>query len=183
MALLDMIGVASVLPFMAVLTNPEIIQTNILLNTMFQASSIFSVENNQQFLFALGVLVFLTLVFSLIFKAITIYTQLRFIQNREYTIGKRLVKLYLNQPYSWFLNRHSADLGKTILSEVSQVISSTLFPLMELIANGMVATALITLLILTDPKLALVVGFSLGLVIFLFSSLHAIILIELEVNA
>ena len=34
---------------------------------------------------------------------------------------------------------------------------------MELIANGMVATALITLLILTDPKLALVVGFSLGL--------------------
>ena len=55
---------------------------------MFQASSIFSVENNQQFLFALGVLVFLTLVFSLIFKAITIYTQLRFIQNREYTIEK-----------------------------------------------------------------------------------------------
>ena len=105
MALLDMIGVASVLPFLAVLTNPEIIQTNILLNTMFQASSIFSVENNQQFLFALGILV-LTLVFSLIFKAITIYTQLRFIQNREYTTGKRLVKLYLNQPYSWFLNRH-----------------------------------------------------------------------------
>jgi hypothetical protein len=32
MALLDMIGVASILPFMAVLTNPDIIQTNIILN-------------------------------------------------------------------------------------------------------------------------------------------------------
>ena len=64
MALLDMIGVASILPFMAVLTNPELIQTNIILNKMFQISSLFAVENNQQFLFALGVLVFLTLVFS-----------------------------------------------------------------------------------------------------------------------
>ncbi len=163
MALLDMIGVASILPFVAVLTSPELIQTNIILNTMFQASSVFAVENTQQFLFALGVLVFLTLVLSLIFKAITIYAQVRFIQNREYTIGKRLIKLYLSQPYSWFLNRHSADLGKTILSEVSQVISSTLFPLMELIAKGMVAFALITLLVITDPKLALIVGFSLGL--------------------
>ena len=38
MALLDMIGVASILPFMAVLTNPEIIETNIILSKMFQAS-------------------------------------------------------------------------------------------------------------------------------------------------
>ena len=37
---------------------------------------------------------------------------------REYSIGKRLVEGYLHQPYSWFLSRHSADLGKTILSEV-----------------------------------------------------------------
>ena len=36
----------------------------------------------------------------------------------EYSIGKLVVETYLRQPYSWFLNRHSADLGKTILSEV-----------------------------------------------------------------
>ena len=41
MALLDMIGVASILPFMAVLANPDVIQTNVILNKMFQASSIF----------------------------------------------------------------------------------------------------------------------------------------------
>ena len=69
MALLDVIGVASILPFMAVLTNPDIIQTNIVLNKMFQASSIFKVENNQQFLYVLGIAVFVFLVISLIFKA------------------------------------------------------------------------------------------------------------------
>ena len=81
---------------------------------------------------------------------------------REYSIGKRLVEGYLHQPYEWFLSRHSADLGKTILSEVTQIIGNGINPLLEAIAKGTVATALIILLIITDPKLALIVGISLG---------------------
>ena len=162
MALLDMIGVASILPFMAVLTSPILIETNSILNKMFQASSIFGVENNQQFLFALGVLVFIILIVSLIFKSLTVYVQTRFIQMQEYSIGKRLIEGYLHQPYSWFLGRHSADLGKTILSEVGQVIGGCMRPLMELIAKGMVSISLITLLIIADPKLALVIGSTLA---------------------
>ena len=37
MAMLDMIGVVSILPFMAVLTNPTLIETNLILNTLFKA--------------------------------------------------------------------------------------------------------------------------------------------------
>jgi ABC-type multidrug transport system fused ATPase/permease subunit len=162
MALLDMIGVASILPFMAVLTNPSLIETNLLLNKLFEASSFFGVESIKQFLFFLGVIVFIILLISLAFKALTTYAQIRFVQMREYSIGKRLVEGYLHQPYSWFLNRHSADLGKNILSEVSHVIGLGVNPLMELIAKSMVTIALITLLVLTDPKLALIVGFSIG---------------------
>ena len=162
MALLDMIGVASILPFMAVLTNPSLVETNLILNSIYKVSFIFGIENKQQFLFALGMLVFVLLVISLTFKAITTYVQVRFIQMREYTIGKRLVEGYLHQPYSWFLNRHSADLGKTILSEVVIVIGGCIFPLLDLISKGLVTIALITLLILADPKIALVVGFTLG---------------------
>ena len=169
MALLDVIGVASLLPFMAVLTNPSIIETNLILNTMFQFSKIFGVENSQQFIFVLGILVFLLLVFSLTFKALTTYIQMRFVLMREYSIGRRLVKGYLHQPYSWFLGRHSADLGKTILSEVGQVIGLGLGQMMELIAKGVVAIALITLLIIVDPKLAFIVGLSLaGIYLFIF---------------
>ena len=56
MALLDMIGVASILPFMAVLTNQGLVETNVILKTMFEASSIFGVETKKEFIFALGVL-------------------------------------------------------------------------------------------------------------------------------
>tara|TARA_B110000977_G_scaffold197165_1_gene279056 strand:+ start:1626 stop:3416 length:1791 start_codon:yes stop_codon:yes gene_type:complete len=162
MALLDMVGVASILPFMAILTNPGLFETNLILNSMFQASNIFGVENNQQFIFALGVLIFVILVISLTFKALTTYVQVRFLQMCEYSIGKRLVEGYLHQPYSWFLSRHSADLGKTILSEVSTIIANGMRPLMELFANGVVTVALITLLIIADSKIALIVGLSLG---------------------
>ena len=168
MSLLDMIGIASILPFMTVLTNPDLIETNHILNYMFQIFKIFGVENDQQFLFALGILVFLLLVFSLIFKALTTYAQLRFIHMREYSVSRRLVKKYLHQPYSWFLNRHSADLGKTILSEVGIIIGGYLKPFLNLIAKVMLTLGIIILLVLTDPKLALIIGFSISIIYGIF---------------
>ena len=171
MAFLDVIGVASILPFMAVLTNPSLIETNVILNFMFQTSKNLGVENVQHFLFTLGIIVFLTLVISLIFKAITTYVQIKFSQMREFSIGKRLVEGYLHQPYGWFLNQNSAELGKTILSEVAQVVNGGIRPLIELIAKGIVVIALMSLLIITEPILAITVCFSLGvtyLIIFYF---------------
>ncbi len=163
MALIDMIGVASILPFIAVLTNPDLIETNLILNNMFQFLSKFGVENNQQFLFALGVLVFALLIFSLIFKAITTYVQAKFVQMREYTISKSFIEGYLRQPYSWFLDRHSAEFGRNILSEVGRIIGGGMRPLMELISRSIVSIALISLLIITDPKLALLTSIFLSL--------------------
>jgi|TARA_B100001741_G_C16552297_1_gene600084 ABC-type multidrug transport system fused ATPase/permease subunit len=163
MALLDMLGVASIMPFIAVLSNPELIETNIMLNKMFKISGIFGVETNQQFLFALGIFVFIFLVISLSFRALTHYAQVRYLSMREYSLGKRLVEGYLHQPYSWFLNRHSAEIGKTILSESGKIIGKGLAPLIGLITQSAVTLALITLLILVDPKLTLIVGITLGI--------------------
>ena len=162
LSFIDMIGVASIMPFIAVLTNPSLLETNYLLKYMFQVSSIFGVENSQEFMFFSGVLLFFILIFTLIFRAIVTYIQLRFTFMLEHSIGKRLVKAYLYQPYSWFLNRHSADLGKSILSETGKIAGRGLGNLLDLIAKSAVTTAIIILLIIIDPKLALIVGFSLG---------------------
>ena len=163
MSLLDMISVASIMPFMSVLINPEIIETNIILNTLFKFLGVAGVETEKQFLFTLGVLVFLLLIVSIIFKAFANYVQLRFTNLREYTISRRLVEGYLNQSYSWFLSRHSAELGKSILSEVGIIIGHGLTPMIELIAKSFVAIALLSLLIFIDPKIALIAGFTIGI--------------------
>ena len=162
MAILDMIGVASILPFMAVLSSPNLVETNLFLKTLFEFSSVFGVENKQQFLFALGGGVLLFLVVSLTFKAFTIYIQVKFVSTCEYTISRRLIEGYLHQPYSWFLNRNSANLGKIILSEVGTVTGTGLLPLMNLIARGMITLAIIFLLIIVDPKLTLIIALIFG---------------------
>jgi ABC-type multidrug transport system fused ATPase/permease subunit len=162
MALVDMIGVASILPFITVLINPSLIETNAILNNMFKIANKFGIENNQQFLFSLGASVFMLFIFSLIFKTITSYIQFRFVQMREYSIGKRLIEGYLHQPYAWFLSRHSSDLEKNIFTEVQQVVLGGLSPLMNLIANSSVTICLIALLLFVDLKLAVIASLSLG---------------------
>lgn len=160
MAFLDVIGVASIMPFMTVLANPGVIETNHYLKTAFTALGF---SDSEDFLFFLGLVVFAALVISIAFKALTTWALLRFTNMRNYSLSKRLVAGYLHQPYEWFLNRHSADLGKTVLSEVQEVINGAVMPLMNLVAHGAVVIALLGLLIVVDPLLALYASLGLGL--------------------
>ena len=142
MALFDTIGVASILPFLIVLTDPEIIEKNEILNYMFEISGTFGVDNIQDFIFILGVLVFALLSTSLSFKALTYYFQMRFVTMREYSISKRLIEGYLHQPYSWFLNHNSATLAKNIISEVSIIRGDGRGAMINLISHSILVFAL-----------------------------------------
>ena len=172
MALIDMLGVASILPFMSVLTNPEIIETNYYLKKIFQSVEIYGIDNKQDFIFFIGLFTFVLLIFSLLVRAFTTYFQVKFVQMCEYSIGKRIVESYLHQPYSWFLNRHSADIGKTVLSEMSLIIGSGINPLINLLTQFIVSITLIVLLLVVDLKITITVILILGgsyIIIFLIA--------------
>ena len=49
MAILDTIGVASILPFMAILTNPDLIETNILLKAIYEFCKNLELKMNNNF--------------------------------------------------------------------------------------------------------------------------------------
>ena len=162
MAIFDTMGVASILPFVTILTNPDIVESNFILNKIFEASKIFGVDTNHDFLVFFGILVFFLLVFSLSFKAFTTYVQVRFVHMCEHSISRRLIENYLHQPYHWFINHHSADIGKNILSEINQVIQNGMKPLMELISKSLITISIITFLILVNPKITIMVSFFIG---------------------
>ena len=166
MALLDVIGVASVMPFMTVLTNSELVETNSLLNILYKYSFILGVESKNDFLFFLGFLVFILLVFSISFKGFTIYLLYRFVSMTEYSVGKRLIESYLKQPIPG-LSRNSADLGKSVLSEAGLLVKRGIQPTIDLVTHGILVIFLITLLILVNPNLALTVGLVLEVIFFL----------------
>lgn len=173
MTFLDVLGVASIMPFLAVLANQEVIQANFYLNYFYVNLGFNSAEN---FLFALGVVVFFLLVLSLIFKAFTTYFQLHFAMRREYSLARKLIHSYLSQPYVWYLHQNSSELGKSILSEVSVVVNGAVVPALNLIANGFVVLALWLLLLVSKPQLALLVSITLaGSYVIIFKSMGGLL--------
>ena len=159
MALLDMAGIASIMPFLSVLANPDVVETNRYLASIYHR---FGYSDPGAFLYFLGLMVFVLLIVSISFKALTHYFILRFTHMRNYSISRRLVVSYLQQPYEWFLNRHSADLAKTVLSEVEQVILVAMLPAIHLIAHGATAVVLVILLLAVNPWLTIIMTAVLG---------------------
>ncbi len=159
MAMLETAGVASVMPFLSVLGNPGIVETNPVLATAYEWGGFTSVD---AFLMALGIGAFALIVTSAIFRAVTLYAITRWSMMRMHSLSERLLETYLRQPYAYFLDRHSGDMSKTILTEAQQVTTTVIRPGMNVIAHGIVLTAIIVLLVVVDPVLALGVAGVIG---------------------
>ncbi len=158
-ALGEMAGVASVMPFLTVLANPDIISENKWLKLTYDTLGF---QSRDSFLIAMGATFFITLVCSLSLRALGFWAQLRFSFNRSVSWSQRLIASYLYQPYEWFLNKHSSELTTAVLSEVDSAVNGSLVPAMQIIAHTTVATLLLTLLVVVDPVLALSVGIVMG---------------------
>ena len=152
-AIIETFGVVLIIPFIEIASNPEIINTNYqlsLINDFFQFS------NTNSFILFLGISYFFYLIFSQTFKAVIMYLQLRYTFSLESSISKRLLESYLRQTYSWFLDKHSGDMGKGILSEVAETIHYSLNPLLGMISQLFLTILLIILIVLVNPLVALI---------------------------
>jgi ABC-type multidrug transport system fused ATPase/permease subunit len=159
MAFLDMLGVASIMPFIVVLTNYTTLEKIPLFNDFY---IFFNFKNKNEFIITLGTVVFFIILFSLFFKAFTSYVISRLTLMREYSITRRLIEGYLHQPYEWFLNRNSSELAKNILSEVSAVVNQGIIPFTNFISSLAITLALIFLIVYFTPSIALILGGALG---------------------
>lgn len=150
--LFETAGVASILPFMAVLSEPENIHTSRGLSLLYNT---FGFTDTQSFLIFLGLMTFAVVMLGIFAQIFSLYAILRFSNARAYSLSSRLLRGYLHQPYTWFLNRHSSDLGKAVLSEVDAVVGQTYIPAMRLISNVFIAGLVAALLIVIQPFVAL----------------------------
>jgi ABC-type multidrug transport system fused ATPase/permease subunit len=150
--LFEMIGVASVFPFISVLSNPSIIESNEYLNWAYTTLGF---QSTDSFLIFLGFATFAMIMTSILVNIGSLYVITRFSHMRAYTMSGRLLRGYLRQPYAWFLNRHSADLGKVILSEVDSVVKQALLPALRIVSGIFVVLFIVGLLVAIRPAVAL----------------------------
>ena len=152
MGLFDVLGVASILPFLAVVSNPDTINQSDWLSWFRDVSGARTVTG---FMMVLGFTVFVFVLVTTIFRALTFYALTRFTKMRMVSLATRLMEVYLSQPYIWFLGRHSSDLGKTILSEVTLVVNGPITAAMRLLANGVMLSLLVLFLFVMEPLAAI----------------------------
>tara|TARA_B100000029_G_scaffold514712_1_gene618596 strand:+ start:6547 stop:8361 length:1815 start_codon:yes stop_codon:yes gene_type:complete len=152
-AIIETFGVVLIIPFIEIASNPEIINSNYQLNLI---NDFFQFSNTNNFILFLGISYFFYLIFSQAFKAVIMYLQLRYTFSLESSISKRLLESYLRQTYSWFLDKHSGDMGKGILSEVAETIHYSLTPLLGMISQLFLTILLIILIVLVNPLVALI---------------------------
>lgn len=157
-ALFDVIGVASIMPFIALLSNTSVIYSNHFLASIYEKTNLFfGVNDENSFLFLVGIFVFILFVLSTLLRALTNYFHVKFAFQREHSIGKKLLFLYLSKPYEWFLNQNSSELGKSILSEVQETVSGIILPLLNMTSQILISTTICIFLFLIEPIITLFV--------------------------
>ena len=160
MAIFEVLGVGSIMPFLSVLGNQDSIHTN---QYLFYIYSFFDFKSNESFLIFLGFFALIILVVSALVRTLSYYALFRFSNMRRHSIGQKLLKKYLHQPYKFFLNRNSSDVTKTILSETDSLIEEVIVPAIRLVTYSILTMFLVIFLLVIDPVLALILALIFGI--------------------
>ena len=148
MAIFEVLGVASVTPFLAVMSDPSIVESNSTLSKIYKDLNFKSINN---FLIFLGIISFSIMLISAFVRTLGIYLITKFAQLRRHSISLVLLNSYLSKDYEFFLARDTAELSKTLLSEVDQVVNGVIQPFSSLVAYSSASIALLLFLILINP--------------------------------
>lgn len=161
MGLLEVVGVGSIMPFLSVASDPQIIHDNQYLSWGYET---FGFTDDRSFLIALGAAVIAFLFVSNASRAAVAYINKRYTTGRQHALSYRLLTWYVGQPYSYFLNQNSSELTKNILNEVGTVIRKVLMPSLELISSSVIILLLTGLLVSVNVLIALSVAGALGII-------------------
>jgi ABC-type multidrug transport system fused ATPase/permease subunit len=162
-SLLETLGMLSILPFVAVLSNPKLIETNNFLNIVYQKTALIGITDETKFIIFLGFSSFFGIIISIIFRISSIYLIGRFSFKTESSTSTKLMKNYLHQPYVWFLDKNSSNVGKTILTEVNHVVHGALVPAINLLSHSLLVFFLFLTLFFINPILTLAITFALSI--------------------
>ncbi|WAW09102.1 ABC transporter ATP-binding protein/permease [Oxalobacter vibrioformis] len=161
--ILETIGLGMIIPFLGSLVasnSSEIASGGMLgnLNVFFAQFSLGEIT--------LGLLVLFT--FKNIYLAIQTYFQSKFIFTLEAHLSIRLLRLYLEKPYSFFLNHNSAQLIRNIIGEVGSFCHYAVAPLCILISEILIGVGILCVLIAVNPLGAILMVGLLGFIGYLF---------------
>lgn len=139
MALTEIVGIASIVPFMALVGDISLLKGDTVYAHLYAASGL---QSPQDFLFIVGLAVLVALGIGALVSTVTLWRLSLFATSVGTEIGDRLYRYYMHQSWLFHVNHSSAELTKRISTEAQRVTGLILQPLMQL-NSRLVLTAFI----------------------------------------
>ncbi len=146
--LLEMIGVGLILPIMAVIADPDAASQYPIVKSILQ-----SFGNPSHETLMIGSMLFLLVIYGVknVYLTLLAWQQSRFVFETQADMAKNLFSRYLHQPYTFHLQRNSADLINNLQVELNLFMHYMLNPGILLIAESLVILGLLGLLLYFEP--------------------------------
>ncbi len=163
----ELFSIGMVLPFLAVLTSPEIIYDHRLVKPIIK---LFDIKNQSELLLPISLLFVLAVVFAASVRLLLVYMQARINLVIVNELATSAYHRTLNQPYAVHISRNSSEVISGISSKVSGGIGGLLGAGLTLLSSQLLLAAIVVTLFIVDPVLALssFVG---------FGSLYALVMV------
>jgi ATP-binding cassette, subfamily B, bacterial PglK len=164
-AIFETAGIGLIVPFVGIVTNPTVIQEQPFLLFAYKLLNFQSV--NAFIIFAVGILLTVFIIkngYLLVFY----FLQYRVIFNQKVKLSSSMFKEYLTKPYTFHLQRNTAELLRNVNGEVAKIFDGILLATFQLLTEILVVISILTLLIVTAPLATLTAGILLGGSVFIF---------------
>ena len=152
--------------FVALLNDPQLLQKNTFLQWLYPAVPSPSL---QQFLLIVSIFLLAVYLFKNFYLAALTYGQYYFLYRKQVSLSGQLLSLYLYSPYTFHLQRNSADLIRNMTSEITQIFTGVLIPGLIVLTEIMVITAILGLLAVVEPISSAIAASFIGILIFLLN--------------
>ncbi|MGI8509596.1 MAG: ABC transporter ATP-binding protein [Gemmatimonadaceae bacterium] len=146
-ALVEAVGVALIPAYVALLNSPSAARRFLLSHH----GEWLVRGGDAQMLVRATVALALFFVVKNVYLAGMMYLQRRFVAERQIVLSKRLLHRYLLSPYTFHLTRNTAELLRIINSDVNQVFTGVLLPLLILVSEALIVSLVAALLFGVDP--------------------------------
>ena len=166
----QVLGIASVFPFMAVLTNPELVETN---RFLLELGKVLNLADQRSMLVFLGAASFAVLVTSNLVAALNLWLTFRFVATANCSMSVRLLQYYLSRHYLYHVESNTADITKNLIEECYRMLLLVVVNVLQVISRYVSITLVVIMLVVMDPVIAVIaMGLLGGLYITLFSSVR-----------
>lgn len=157
---LETLGVGLVIPVLALMTRGDIFSSQPAVAELFE---MFGQPTQVQLVIAGMLLLAAMYAAKAVFLAFLAWKQATFVYSLEANLSHRLFAGYLGQPYTFHLQRNSAQLIQYAISEVNQVCRGAVKSTMILLAELLVLLGIGLLLLAIEPIGAILVMATLGI--------------------